>query len=173
MRTGFGFGPIGEYLAAGVPVSLSIDTAMLCGNADMFATMRGMQNEEDGRKQSEFALPARAALEMATIDGARDLGIADRVGSLTPGKRADLILVRTDDAQHGAVHGARAHDRAVGAPANVDTVFVDGRILKRHGQLTAIDVARVMREAKESIDHVRAHISESHPTGCALCGTGG
>jgi 5-methylthioadenosine/S-adenosylhomocysteine deaminase len=56
-------------------------------------------------------------------------------------------------------------------PNNVDTVFVDGRILKRHGRLTAIDVARVMREAKESIDHVRSHISESHPTGCALCGT--
>ena len=56
-------------------------------------------------------------------------------------------------------------------PNNVDTVFVDGRILKRHGQLTAIDVARVMREAKESIDRVRAHISESHPTGCAICGT--
>jgi cytosine/adenosine deaminase-related metal-dependent hydrolase len=74
MRTGFGFGPIGEYLATGNPVSLSIDTVILCGNADMFETMRGIQNEENGRKQSEFALPARTALEMATMGGARDLG---------------------------------------------------------------------------------------------------
>jgi cytosine/adenosine deaminase-related metal-dependent hydrolase len=171
MRTGFGFGPIGEYLATGNPVSLSIDTVILCGNADMFETMRGIQNEENGRKQSEFALPARTALEMATMGGARDLRIADKVGSLTPGKRADLIMVRTD-ALNMAPFTEPVHMIVQSAhPNNVDTVFVDGRILKRHGQLTAIDVPRVMREAKESIDRVRAHISESHPTGCALCGT--
>jgi 5-methylthioadenosine/S-adenosylhomocysteine deaminase len=171
MRTGFGFGPISEYLAVGVPVSLSIDTPILCGHADMFQTMRGVQNEEDGRHQSEFAFPARRALEMATINGARDLGIADRVGSLTPGKRADLILVRTDalnmapftEPVHMIVQSAKAD--------NVDTVVVDGRILKRHGRLTAIDVPRVLREAQETIDRVRSHIGESHPTGCALCGT--
>lgn len=170
-RTGFGFGPVSEYLATGVPVSLSIDTVILAGHADMFATMRGVQNFENGRKQSEFALPTRTALEMATTGGARDLGIADRVGSLTPGKRADVILVRTD-ALNMAPFTEPVHMIVQSAePANVDTVFVDGRILKRHGRLTAIDVQRVMREAQESIDRVRAHLSEAHPTGCALCGT--
>jgi hypothetical protein len=56
-------------------------------------------------------------------------------------------------------------------PVNVDTVVVDGRILKRHGRLTAIDVPRVLRESQEAIDRVRAHIGESHPSGCAQCGT--
>ncbi len=171
MRTGFGFGPITELLATGCPISLSIDTPILCGHADMFATLRGIQNQENGRKQSEFALPARRALEMGTINGARDLGIADKVGSLTPGKRADMILVRTDalnmapftEPTHMIVQSAQ--------PVNVDTVVIDGRILKRHGRLTTIDVARVIREAQETIDRVRAHIGEAHPSGCALCGT--
>jgi len=173
MRTGFGFGPITEYLKAGSPVSLSIDTVLLCGHADMFATMRGVQNQEDGRKNSEFAFPARLALEMATINGARDLGIDDRVGSLTPGKRADLILVRTDmlnigpftEPVHMIVQSAH--------PVNVDTVMVDGRILKRHGRLTAIDVPRVLREAQATIDRVRSKIAggDMTPQGCALCGT--
>jgi cytosine/adenosine deaminase-related metal-dependent hydrolase len=171
MRTGFGFGPITELLATGSPISLSIDTPILCGHSDMFATMRGIQNQENGRKQSEFALAARQALEMATIGGARDLGISDKVGSLTPGKRADLILVRTDSLNmapftepvHMIVQSAHF--------SNVDTVVVDGRILKRHGALTAVDVGRVMREAQETIDKVQAHIGESHPKGCAQCGT--
>jgi cytosine/adenosine deaminase-related metal-dependent hydrolase len=137
----------------------------------MFATMRGIQNQENGRKNSEFALSARTALEMATMGGARDLGIADKVGSLTPGKRADLVLVRTDtlnmvpftEPVHMIVQSTQE--------TNVDTVVVDGRILKRHGKLTAIDVTRVMREAQETIDRVQAHIGESHPSGCAQCGT--
>jgi cytosine/adenosine deaminase-related metal-dependent hydrolase len=170
MRTGFGFGPITEYIQAGVPLSLSIDTTILCGHADMFATMRGLQNQEDGRKQSEFALAARKVLEIATIGGARDLGIADKVGSLTPGKRADIVLVRTDDLNiapftepvHMIVQSAH--------PMNVDTVVVDGRILKRHGRLTAIDVPKLLAQSQETIDRVRSKIGTVTPTGCALCG---
>jgi cytosine/adenosine deaminase-related metal-dependent hydrolase len=158
MRTGFGFGPIGELLAAGVPVSLSVDTTVLCGNADMFGIMRGVQNVENGRKQSEFALSAKKALQMGTIDGARDLGLADRTGSLAPGKRADVILVKTsplhsqplNDVVYTIVQSVQA--------ADVDTVVVDGRIVKRHGKLVAIDVERVVHEAAQTIARVRAKL---------------
>jgi cytosine/adenosine deaminase-related metal-dependent hydrolase len=158
MRTGFGFGPYGELLATGVPVSLSIDTTVLCGNADMFGIMRGVQNVENGRKQNEFALPAKRALQMGTIEGARDLGVAGSVGSLTPGKRADLILVRggeihsqpLNDVTHALVQSVQASD--------VDTVVIDGRFLKRHGRLTAIDVERVVREAAMTISRVRSQL---------------
>jgi cytosine/adenosine deaminase-related metal-dependent hydrolase len=159
MRTGFGFGPYGELLATGVPVSLSVDTTVLCGNADMFAIMRGVQNVENGRKQDEFALSAKRALQMGTIDGARDLGLAAQVGSLTPGKRADLILVRSgelhsqplNDVTHDLVQSVQA--------ADVDTVVIDGRILKRHGRLTAIDVERVVREAAMTISRARSQLT--------------
>ena len=158
MRTGFGFPPIGEFLNAGVLVSLSIDTPILCGHGDMFATMRGIQNIENGRKQSEFAMPARRVLQMATIDGARDLGIADRTGSLTPGKQADLILVRTTDLNMAPFTDPVRMIVQSAQPHNVDTVIVNGRILKRHGKLTTIDVERVVREAGETMAKVKGRI---------------
>jgi cytosine/adenosine deaminase-related metal-dependent hydrolase len=94
-------------------------------------------------------------LELATIYGARALGIAERVGSLKPGKRADLILVSTKHTNIG-VFTDPAHLLVEAAqPMNVDTVIVDGRILKRRGQLTALDVNQVIHEANESLATVR------------------
>ena len=159
MRTGFGFPPIGEFVEAGVLVSLSIDTPILCGHGDMFATMRGMQNIENARKQSEFAISARRVLEMATIDGARDLGIADRVGSLTPGKRADVILVRTSDLNMAPFTDPVRMIVQSAQPFNVDTVIVDGRILKRGGRLTSIDVERVTRDAQDTIAKIQRQVA--------------
>jgi cytosine/adenosine deaminase-related metal-dependent hydrolase len=161
LRTGFGITPVRAFLAADVPIGLSVDTTVLCGNADMFAIMKAMQNIDDGTAPSEFGISARRVLEMGTIGGARALGLADRIGSLTPGKRADLILVRTD-----AINMAPMADPArmivqAAQPANVDTVMVDGRILKRHGKLTTLDVARTMREAAETIARVNAQIGKS------------
>ncbi len=150
LRAALAFPPLGEMLAAGVLVSLSFDSPALSGNADMFATMRVAADLEYARQENALAISPRRVLELATIDGARDLGVADRSGSLTPGKRADLILVRTTDLNmvpvvdpvYALVHSA--------LPSNVDTVIVDGRILKRGGQLTALDAEQVAREAAES-----------------------
>ncbi len=156
LRTGFGIPPVREFVKAGVPLSLSVDTTVLAGNCDMFAITKALLNLANGEAQSEFAMPARKALEIATMGGARALGIADRVGSLTPGKRADIILVRTTDLNmapftdppHMIVQSAN--------PSNVDTVMIDGRVLKRGGKLVGFDVARIVREANETAVRVRA-----------------
>jgi cytosine/adenosine deaminase-related metal-dependent hydrolase len=145
----------GEYLDAGVPIGLSVDTPTLSGNADMFAIMKAILNVENGRALNEFKLTARRVLELATIEGARSVGMDDRIGSLTPGKRADLIMVDTrqlnlaviTDPAHMLVEAAQ--------PANVDTVVVDGRILKRSGRLTAIDVDAVIDETRTAASAVR------------------
>jgi cytosine/adenosine deaminase-related metal-dependent hydrolase len=147
LRIGFGLQQTGKFLAAAVPVGLSVDTVELSGNADMFAIMKAIQNVENGETEKEFTLPARRVLELATIEGARSMGIDDRTGSLKPGKRADLIMVSTRDVNIG-VFSDPAHMLVEAAePSNVDTVVVDGRILKRHGKLTAIDVRRVVSAA--------------------------
>lgn len=156
LRTGFGFPPMGELVKAGVPLSLSIDTSVLAGNCDMFAIMKAIHNIANGEARSEFAMPIGKVLEMATMGGARALGIADRVGSLTPGKRADIILVRSNDVNMAPFTDA-AHMIVQSAnPSNVDTVFIDGRILKRGGRLVGIDVARIVREANDTAVRVRA-----------------
>jgi cytosine/adenosine deaminase-related metal-dependent hydrolase len=147
LRIGFGFPQTANLLAAGIPVGLSVDTVELSGNADMFGIMKFIQNVENARSESEFKLTARRVLELATIEGARSIGMADKIGSLKPGKRADLIMVSTRDINL-AVFGDPAHMLVTAAqPANVDTVVIDGRILKRSGRLVHLNVAQIATDA--------------------------
>jgi cytosine/adenosine deaminase-related metal-dependent hydrolase len=121
----------------------------------MFGVMKLCQLLEAGRKRDELAVSARRLLELATLEGARSLGMDAAVGSLTPGKLADVIMVDTrslnlgmlvDDPAHALVEAAR--------PNNVDTVIVDGRILKRRGDLTAMDSGAVVAGARDSMRRV-------------------
>jgi cytosine/adenosine deaminase-related metal-dependent hydrolase len=155
MRT-MGFPQLSELLQAGILVSLSVDTTAMPTNADLFAQMRAVLSVEMARTGSPLVTPRRV-LEMATVDGARDLGLDDRVGSVTPGKRADLILVRLRDLS--LAPGAPGADPAglivlAAQPANVDTVIADGRVLKRGGRLQAVDVDLVTARAAESLDRM-------------------
>jgi 5-methylthioadenosine/S-adenosylhomocysteine deaminase len=126
---------------------LSVDTVELTGNADMFGIMKFIQNIENGKSENEFKLTARRVLELGTIEGARSMGIADKVGSLKAGKRADLIMVSTRDVNLG-VFGDPAHMLVTAAqPSNVDTVVVDGRVLKRGGKLTTMNTGQIVAEA--------------------------
>ena len=147
MRIGFGLPKVTEFLAAGVLLGLSVDTVELTGNADMFGIMKLLQNVENGKSESEFKLSARRVLELATIEGARSMGLSDTIGSLVPGKRADIIMVSTHEVNLG-VFGDPAHMLVTAAqPSNVDTVVVDCRILKRGGKLTVVDGRKVAEEA--------------------------
>jgi 5-methylthioadenosine/S-adenosylhomocysteine deaminase len=155
LRIGFGVPPTSRFLEAGIPMGLSVDTTTLSGNADMFGIMKVTQNAENARTENEFQLPARRVLELATIEGARSMGMADRIGSLVPGKRADLIMVDTRAINLG-VFTDPAHMLVEAAqPSNVDTVMVDGRILKRGGRLVAVDAGRVVDEARIALAGLR------------------
>ena len=155
-RLASGFPQLGELFRAGVQVGLSIDTTTVGGNADMFGVMRLALNLHHLHSRDVLEVQPRRVLELATIDGARNLGLADRVGSLTPGKRADLVLVRTTDLNTAPLSNPVNLLVQSAQPANVDTVVVDGRILKRKGQLIALDPEQVVREAAESLAAVRA-----------------
>jgi cytosine/adenosine deaminase-related metal-dependent hydrolase len=155
LRTGFGFPKTGEFLDAGVRVGLSVDTTGLSGNADMFSIMKLIQNVENARALSEFKLPARRVLELATIEGARSMGIDTVTGSIVPGKRADLIVVNTRVLNLAVMGDPVGMIVEAASPANVETVAVDGRILKRNGRLTAIDQDVVVREAAAAFEDVR------------------
>jgi cytosine/adenosine deaminase-related metal-dependent hydrolase len=163
LRIGFGFPIASELLAAGVSVGLSVDTTTLSGNADMFAIMKAIQNIENGVSRDEFKISARRVLELATIGGARSMGLADVVGSLTPGKRADLIMVDTR-ALNLAVFTEPAHMLVEAAqPTNVDTVIIDGRIVKRAGRLSAVDVDAIIDSAARASAEVRRRSGWSWP----------
>ena len=119
------------------------------------AARKTVQGLENGKAESEFKLGARRVVELATIEGARSMGIDDKVGSLKAGKRADLIMIDTRAANLGVFGDPAVMLVTAVQPANVDTVMVDGRILKRSGKLTAMNVAQIAREAAEANVAVR------------------
>jgi 5-methylthioadenosine/S-adenosylhomocysteine deaminase len=143
---------------AGVLVSLSFDATSIAP-LNMFETMRMTWNlgvpwrGTPSEKVPELTF--REAIEMATLNGAKALGIGDSTGSLTVGKRADLILIRGNDLNIAPVANVEAAVVMGASPANVDTVLVDGRIVKRGGKLVAYDVERIVRDAKASALRIR------------------
>ena len=151
MRYSYALPQFVELLKLGLKVSLAMDTAPVAGSGDMFQAMRLMMDTQFVRTRDPMSVTARQVLEVATINGAVDLGIADRTGSLTPGKRADLILLRTTDLNMAPIGDPVTAIVRCAQPQNVDTVVVDGRILKQSGRLTALDADEVMVKATASL----------------------
>src|SRR5690242_19715332 len=137
---------LGELLEAGVKVSLSTDhiASISC---DPFSSMRVLFALHSHRIGTRVPLTLKRLLQLATIDGAVDLGIAGRTGSITPGKRADLVLVRTSDVNMSPAGDPYEAIVSLAMPGNVDTVMVDGRVLRRAGKFTAYDHAQIVAQA--------------------------
>lgn len=148
-----------ELAEAGVQQSLSIDSSGASANADFFAVIRALMWSHRQRSDTKMPLSPRRLIELATIEGARDLGLDHRIGSLTPGKRADLILVRTRDINMAPVIDPFYALVYSGAPHNVDTVMIDGRILREGGQFTTLDAGQIVREATESVRAIQSRMA--------------
>ncbi|NPD04211.1 amidohydrolase family protein [Nocardioides sp. zg-1308] len=148
---GYGISPVKDMVDSGVLLTLSVDTLSLVGSADMWAVMRLTTGLHRGVAEQELSINTRRVLQMATIDGARSLGLGDVTGSLTPGKRADVVMVRRHDVATAPVIDV-ANTLALAAGAeNVDTVIVDGRFRKRGGRLLDVDTERVVRSTEQAI----------------------
>ena len=148
MKLGSGVAPVTEMLERGVSVSLGADGAPCNNRLDMFTEMRGAALLQKVRHGASV-LPARAVLRMATIEGARALGLEREVGTLETGKRADITvldlsrlhLTPRPDAVSTIVYAAEA--------ADVRTVIVDGKILLEDGELKTLDARGVIEDARE------------------------
>jgi 5-methylthioadenosine/S-adenosylhomocysteine deaminase len=151
---------LAELLEAGVKVSISIDhtSAYAC---DYFQCMRILYALHQHRIGPKPVLNSKRLVQLATLDGAVDLGIAGRTGSLTPGKRADMILVRTSDINMSPLSDPYEALVTFAQPRNIDTVIIDGRILLRAGRFTALDHAEIVRQAVESATSLRARANWS------------
>jgi cytosine/adenosine deaminase-related metal-dependent hydrolase len=146
---------LGELLEAGIKVSLSTDHTTNY-NCDPFVAMRVLFALHQNRLGDKIPLTVKRLVQLATFDGAVDLGIADKTGSLTPGKRADIILVRTTDINMAPVGDPYEALVSLAQPGNVDTVIVDGRVLRQGGKFTALDHPKVVKDAQEAAAVLRA-----------------
>ncbi|MET7399364.1 amidohydrolase family protein [Dactylosporangium sp. NPDC005572] len=164
MLMGHGVPATGRLLEAGIRPALSVD--VVCGvTGSMFDEMRGVLEAERGRRHrlrldhgAEPAGPTpttRDAIEFATIEGARTLDLERRIGSLTPGKQADVILLNVAAAPFGMINNVPAAI-AFSDVRDVDTVLVAGQFRKRHGRLLDYDAAGVRAQAERSRDRLFA-----------------
>jgi 5-methylthioadenosine/S-adenosylhomocysteine deaminase len=146
----------------GVTPSLSsdVETSM---TADMFTIMRSafllqrmMINERalQGEKELPKLLTAREVIAMATVQGAKDCALHGKIGSLTPGKEADIVMLRADTINTFPLNNAYGAIITGMDTSNVDTVMVAGRIVKRRGRLVDVDLKRVRSEATASREYI-------------------
>ncbi|MFE7444905.1 amidohydrolase family protein [Streptomyces chartreusis] len=164
LQMGHGWPPVMTAVEYGLRPSLSIDVVTTVPG-DMFTQMRAAFGAERARVNADCwkanmpvpdtMLTARQMLEFATLNGAHVAGVEDRTGSLTPGKRADVVAVDATALNVAPVHDAAAAVTLSADVSNVDTVIVDGVIRKRDGRLVA-DVDRARRLVQESRDRLLA-----------------
>jgi 5-methylthioadenosine/S-adenosylhomocysteine deaminase len=154
LRIGFGLTKACDFSDAGVNVCVSVDSVPLTGSAHLLGILKLLRNAENAKAFHECKLSARRALEFGTINGARALGIDHLVGSLTPGKRADLIGVRTDAINMGVFTEPTHMLVEAAEPSNIDTVVLDGRILKRGGKFAALNPKEIITGAATSLEEV-------------------
>lgn len=140
---------LGELLEAGVKVGISTDH-IASTSCDPFSAMRMLFAVHSHRLGAKQPMTLKRLLQLATIDGAVSLGIAERTGSITPGKRADLVLVRATDTNIAPAGDPYEAIVSFAQPGNIDTVMVDGRVLRRGGSFTAYDQQRIAAEAREA-----------------------
>jgi cytosine/adenosine deaminase-related metal-dependent hydrolase len=156
MQMRHGMPPIQQAIDHGITPSLSVDVETNMA-ADMFTVMRAtftlqraLLNERvlAGERNLPGLLTSRQVLEMATIQGARDSHLDHKIGTLTPGKDADIIMLRTDTINVMPVNNAAGAVVTLMDTSNVDTVFIAGKLMKRNGQLVGVDLAKIRREVE-------------------------
>jgi 5-methylthioadenosine/S-adenosylhomocysteine deaminase len=165
LQMGMGYPVSWRTLSAGGRSGLGIDIVSN-QSADMFTQMR--LNIQVQRALSNDRLirasmmprvikpTVRQVLELATIRGAEAIGLASHTGSLTPGKEADIIMVRTDTVNMFPVNDPVSSIVLCANVGDIDTVLVGGRILKRNGKLVGADLTKVRERLEKSRDKIIA-----------------
>jgi 5-methylthioadenosine/S-adenosylhomocysteine deaminase len=153
MMMGHGMPPIQKFLDRGLAPTLSIDVETNVPS-DMFNQMRsvlGLQRAV-AAAEGKAAVSTRDVLAWATIEGARANGLDSKVGTLTPGKQADLIMLRTDRLNVTPLNDPATAVVAGMDTSNVDSVFIAGRAMKRGGKVLHVDWNATMKAVSESRD---------------------
>jgi 5-methylthioadenosine/S-adenosylhomocysteine deaminase len=147
MKLASGAAPVTKYLAAGVPLSLGTDGAASNNDLDMFEAMRQAAFLAKHEAGDPTTLPAQAALDLATTGGAAALGLEREIGSLEPGKRADVIVVAMGAARQTPLYEPISHLVYVTRGDDVRTTIVNGRVLMKDRHLLTLDRMAVIGEA--------------------------
>ena len=158
MKLASGIAPVKAYLSADVALGLGTDGAASNNDLDMFEAMRAASFLAKVATSDPTAVSATAALKMATIGGARVLGMEKAIGSLEPGKRADIIVVSMSAARQTPMYDPISHLVYVTRGDDVQTTIVNGKVLMRNRKVLTLDRAAVLRDSKSWAARVSAAV---------------
>jgi 5-methylthioadenosine/S-adenosylhomocysteine deaminase len=158
MKLASGTAPVPAMRSAGVAVGLGTDGAASNNDLDMFEAMRQAAFLHKLASEDPRAIPAAVAIGMATIDGARALAMEREIGSLEPGKRADVIVVSMNSARQTPMYDPQSHLVYVTRGDDVTTTIVNGRILMRDRRVLTLDRNAVLAEARAFAARIRAAV---------------
>jgi 5-methylthioadenosine/S-adenosylhomocysteine deaminase len=147
-----GLPPIPEMLAAGVTVGLGSDGPASSNNHSLFQAMKFAALIQKGFHRNPTIITAEKALEMATIDGARAIGLDHEIGSIEPGKKADIAVIDTSGPAMAPVHHPVSALVYSALGHEVTTVLIDGVVVMRDGRITTVDEAAVMAQSRRAAD---------------------
>ena len=160
MKLASGTAPVPELRKAGVPVGLGTDGAASNNDLDMFEAMRAAALLHKLVSKDPRTLPAADVVAMATIEGAKAIGMDAQIGSLEPGKRADLIVVGTNIARQTPMYDPLSHLVYVTHGDDVETTIVNGKVLMRDKKVLTIDEPAVLAEARALAGQVRKAVGK-------------
>jgi 5-methylthioadenosine/S-adenosylhomocysteine deaminase len=157
LKLGSGIAPIKNMLERGISVSLGADGAACNNRLDMFTEMRSMALLQKVSHGPE-AVPATQALRIATMGGAKALGLDGEIGSLEEGKRADVVIVNLQ-ALHSAPHARNLVSALVysAQTSDVKDVIIDGQLVLKDRKLLTIDEESVLTEASRAGEDLMKH----------------
>ncbi|HSY52658.1 MAG TPA: amidohydrolase [Thermoanaerobaculia bacterium] len=160
MMLASGVAPVVDMRRAGVAVGLGTDgPAGSNNNLDMVEEAASAARLQKVTRGDPRALSARDVLEMATLGGARVLGMEDRIGTLEAGKRADVIVIDLQQPKSQPVYAVESAIVYAASGSSVVTTICDGKVLMRNRRVLTVDIPAVLAKAKEYRDRVRKSIS--------------
>jgi len=152
-----GAAPLKKLLAAGINVALGTDGAASNNSLNMIRELGYLCLVHKGFQEDAECVPAARGLHIATMGGAKALGLGDQIGSIEPGKKADIAILNLNHS-HFTPRSNLLAALCYGAQGNeVETVIVDGEILLENGKLTRIDEERVRWEAQRIAERICSH----------------
>jgi 5-methylthioadenosine/S-adenosylhomocysteine deaminase len=158
MKLASGAAPVTGYLRAGVAIGLGTDGAASNNDLDMFEAMRMASFLAKLQTVDPSVVGASTALEMATMGGARALGLDRIIGSLEPKKRADVIVVSMRAARQTPLYDPVSHLVYTTRGDDVRDTIVNGRVLMRDRKVLSLDAEAVLKDARAMADKVRAAV---------------
>jgi cytosine/adenosine deaminase-related metal-dependent hydrolase len=164
-KAGRGIAPVEAMRAAGIPVGVATDGPMSGNTLDLFAQFGPVSMFQKLAGHSRKPMPAVEVIRMATIEGARVLGLDARIGSLEAGKQADLVRIDLSAPRLQPIYDTYATLVFAAMPADVSDVMVAGRWVMRDREVATLERRKVLRDALQVATHFKAEMTRIDAAG--------